>query len=55
MPLTLLFRLQFMAFLHYFVWGAWYATLSTYLNSGLKFEGSQIRSEERRVGKECRL
>lgn len=31
-----------MVFLHYFVWGAWYATLSAYLNSGLKFEGGQI-------------
>jgi nucleoside transporter len=42
MPLTLVLRLQFMVFLHYFVWGAWYATLSTYLNSTLKFEGGQI-------------
>ena len=42
MPLTLVLRLQFMVFLHYFVWGAWYATLSAYLNSGLKFEGGQI-------------
>ena len=42
MSLTLFARLQFMVFLHYFVWGAWYATLSAYLNSGLKFEGGQI-------------
>ena len=42
MPLSLILRLQFMVFLHYFVWGAWYATLSAYLNSGLKFEGGQI-------------
>ena len=39
---TLYLRLWVMVFLHYYVWGAWYATLSTYLSSTLKFEGSQI-------------
>ncbi len=31
-----------MVFLHYFVWGAWYVTLSTYLNDTLKFPGAQV-------------
>ncbi len=42
MSLTLFARLQFMVFLHYFVWGTWYVTMGTYLNSTLKFPGSEI-------------
>ncbi len=38
----LLVRLWIMVFLHYFVWGAWYVMLSTYLSETLKFEGWQI-------------
>jgi len=42
MSFTLFLRLWLMVFLHYFVWGAWYVTLSTYLNDTLKFPGGQI-------------
>jgi nucleoside transporter len=38
----LFFRLWLMVFLHYFVWGAWYVTMGTYLTKVLHFPGGEV-------------
>lgn len=42
MRITLRLRLSLMMLLEYFIWGAWYVTLGTWLATGLHFSGQQI-------------
>ena len=41
MPFSVKARLSLMMFLNYFIWGAWYVTITAYLTSTLKFSGAQ--------------
>ena len=42
MKSTVRIQLSAMMFLQFFVWGAWFVTLGTYLSQGLSFDGAEV-------------
>src|ERR1041384_7326570 len=42
MPTSTRVKLSTLMFLQYFVWGAWYVTMGTWLGERLRFSGEQI-------------
>jgi hypothetical protein len=42
MNLQIKVRLGFMMFLEYFIWGAWYVTVGTWLSTTFHFSGQQV-------------
>jgi hypothetical protein len=39
---TIKFKLSFMMFLEFFIWGGWFVTMGTFLSQSCKASGSQL-------------